>query len=725
MRKPSFPIGISLPLRFLTGSILGVVVLSLTLASSAAALELSCERIPGILNQFLHKHIQFRHMNDELRERAIDSYVRRLDPSKTLYTASEADELRASLRGIFFDVGSGECGRLNEIQADIVVRFERMKAYVESVVNQDSYAVIDTVELVADPEKRARPRTREQQHALYSKLIHFQMVNYMSSGFSLEEAKGKLNHRYELMVKRARDFTNQDTYSLFLDSFANAMDPHSNYMSPEIEEDFKIQMHLSLIGIGVALASRDGYSVVEKIIRGGAADRVNELRPKDKVIAVAQDGEEPVDVVDMELRKVVRLIRGKRKTTVHLTILRQSPPTEPFVVSIVRDKINLEEQAAKLRFEEFELNGKTEKLAIIDLPSFYGGHSPSERKCSTDMRRLIKEANEANAAGLLLDLSRNGGGLLDTARDIAGFFIREGGVVAVKDEYGNIQVLRDQNAEISWTKPLVLLTSRISASASEIVAGAMKDYRRAVVVGDDHTFGKGTVQTLVPLPTGLGSLKVTTALFFRPGGQSTQHAGVETDIVLPSYFNSDEYGEKQQIYSLETAVIAPFLDGRANLDKSSPDGSQHYTPITEDVIAMLARQSGERVQANEKFAEVERKLEETRKNGGIIRLSEIIQENKEKEAKEAKEAEAKSSKGEEASAAEDAGSKKSGEAAEADAAKAEIDTVSRSDENDTTDEDERNEPSIQQLEAIQILADLVRISTIDGSALASDTSTAL
>ncbi len=732
------------------GRRLGGLVASLALvasvvtigASPASAVELTCERIPGLLNAFLHKHIRYRHMNDELRSRSIESYVKRLDSSKTLYIAKEAEELKASLRGIFFDVGSGECGRLEEIQKDIVVRYERMKTFVEKLLSDEDYAIDTSVELVLDPAKRAHPRTREQQQELYAKLVHFQMSNYVSSDMPLAEAKDKLNHRYELMVKRAREFSQTDVYSLFLDSFASSLDPHSNYMNAEIEEDFKIQMGLSLIGIGVALSSRDGYSVVERIIPGGGADRVDKLRPQDKVIAVAQDGEEPVDVIDMELRKVVRLIRGERDTKVHLTVLRQSPKTERFVVSIVRDKINLDEQAAKMRFEEMEIDGEIEKLAIIELPSFYGGRDPAERKCSNDILDLLKEAKEANAAGVLLDLSRNGGGLLDTARDISGFFIREGGIVAVKDEFGNVQILRDEDSRLVWDGPLVVLTSRISASASEIVAGAMKDYRRAILVGDDHTFGKGTVQTLVPLPPRLGALKVTTALFFRPGGHSTQHSGVASDIIFPSIFNSDEFGEAKQTYSLEGATIAPFLDDSANLYRSTNGSETFYTPVTRDTIVELSMLSAQRVGENEKFAKIQEKLAESEERGGVIRLSEILEEKD--EGSEEEDGESTQGGIEEKDGAHTDGAKSDAEneaevrvevevqvervttdAGESNAiVEVEVDATADGEDSDAEQEiaeETPDEPSPQQLEAIRILEDYVRILRKDAAASVSST----
>jgi carboxyl-terminal processing protease len=365
----------------------------------------------------------------------------------------------------------------------------------------------------------------------------------------------------------------------------------------------------------------------------------------------------------------------------------------------VRDKINLEEQAARLTFETVEIDGKEEKLAIIDLPSFYGGRDPLERKSSTDLRKLLREAEESNAVGLLLDLSRNGGGLLDTARDIAGFFIREGGVVAVKDEYGKVQVMHDDDPKILFSGPMVVLTSRISASASEIVAGAMKDYHRAVLVGDDHTFGKGTVQTLVPLPPGLGALKVTTALFFRPGGDSTQHSGVASDIVLPSPFNSDDFGESNQPYALESAKIEPFLAANANIDESGPTPRDFYEPVTPAIVTQLASLSAKRIAASEEFAEVQRKLGESEQRGGVIRLSEILKENEEEAQQEQLEKdEAESSKSEEADD------------------KSSDDATENKTSDDPAESEEEHEPSIQRKEAIEILRDYVRMAREQPSA---------
>jgi len=675
--------------------------------------ELNCSRIPELSRTLLHKHISFHYVNDELRQRIIDTYVKRLDTSKSLYLTSEVDALKKNLRSVIQQIRSDDCSALLEIQQNQIHRYEALQKFATEVLADEAYELDTDAVLIIDPDKRSYASTAEMRNELVTKLIHFQISNYLSSDMELAEAKEKLTHRYELMTRRAREKTSEDLYAEYLDAFATALDPHSNYLSQEVLEDFKISMGLSLEGIGVALSTRDGYSVVEKIIPGGAADGLKVLEPQDKIIAVAQDGEEPVDIIDMDLRDVVRLIRGKRGTTVHLTVLRQGDTAERFQVSIVRDKINLEEQAAKIRFEEVEVNGEPQKIAVLELPSFYGGNDPGGRQSSADVSALLEQAHEEKAMGLVLDLSRNGGGLLDTSVDIAGLFIEEGGIVAVRDTFSQVQVLRDPNSRIAWDGPLVVLISRVSASASEIVAGALKDYHRAVIVGDDHSFGKGTVQSMVPLPEGLGALKVTTALFFRPGGQSTQHAGVASDIVVPSIFGTNEFGEAHQTYSLPTQSISAFIDLKSISSNGSKNKAPSWTPITPSLLQELALRSRKRVEKNEELIKVLERIAKTEARNGVVHLAELMKEKEEEAAEKKAEEESRDMKdaedssagaaktGDEMTPGSEPGARGSDEPSSATAA------VSPGAESAAKED----QPSPQQLEAVLILADLIQLTS--------------
>ena len=661
------------------------------LLAGPAGAELRCDMIPNLMRGYYQNHVRFNERSDEIERRTIEIYVRRLDPSRTLLLASEEEAMRASLRGVFNDLAKGDCTRLADLQKTMIRHHEAAAKFVRATVNDPAYAVDTSVEIMIDPEKRGYPATPEERDKLHRSLIHFQISNYVATDTTLEEARRRLIQRYERRLKQLLDVSPADVNAAFLDSFAAALDPHSNYLSADVLEDFKISMTLSLEGIGVALAERDGYAVAERIIPGGAADRQKGLKPKDKIIAVAQEDGKPVDIIDMPLRDAVALIRGKKGTRVGLTVLRQGEKTERFSIEITRDTIDLEDQAAKLRFETREVDGKPLKLAILDLPSFYGDSDPANRQCTEDVAKLLAQVKEQKADGLLLDLSRNGGGLLQHAVEISGFFVKKGEVVAIENGHGQKQVLRDPDGSILYSGPMVVLISRASASAAEIVAGALKDFQRAVIVGDDHTFGKGTVQTVSTLPPGEGALKITTGLFFRPGGQSTQHSGVASDVVMPSLLSStdDEFGEKTQPYSLPPESISPFLGDTAN----PPTGPEHWNRITPGTVSVLNERSKHRVAGDSEFAELREKIAEARANNGVVKLSEIL-----KQQQEAKAEGAVSPVGDGASKSGAAGVV--GEGASAAGLTPESDALDPDAENDS--------PQFQ--EALAILTDLVTLS---------------
>lgn len=609
------------------------LLLATGVAAWAAPAEaaLSCGATPEFIRILLRGHVRHNARTAELEERAVDNYLLRLDRTRTLLTQPEVDALKTSLAGIFADIEKGRCNRLTDVHKRVLRKHEAAAKFVRATLEADGYAIDETASLTLDPETRGYAADPEARDAVMIGMVHFQMSNYLSDDTELDEAKKKLIRRYERRLKREIEIPPDEIYEVFLDSFASALDPHTNYLSQRVLEDFRIGMSLSLEGIGVALSEQDGYAVAERIIPGGAADRNGVLQPKDKLIAVSQDGMDFTDLIDMPLRDAVSQIRGKAGTSVWLSVLRNEGGTsEKFEVEIVRDKIDLTEQAAKLRFEEVEVDGKKLKLAILELPSFYGDANPGERQSTDDVKRLLAEVNEAQADGLLLDLSRNGGGLLQHAVEISGYFIRLGEVVGIQDARGRRQILADRDGNVLFAGPMVVHTSRVSASASEILAGALKDYGRAVIVGDDHTFGKGTVQTISQLPGDNGALKVTTALFFRPGGQSTQHSGVRADVVLPSLLSSDDYGEKTQRYSLPPQTTTPFLGKRANV----ADGAGHWDPVANEVVTLLAERSANRIAENEEFGEIQERLAEQQKNAGVIELAELMKRREEEEAKE-------------------------------------------------------------------------------------------
>lgn len=583
---------------------------------------LACSDLSRLMATYLQNHVLFHTMSDELRERVAESHLRLLDPSRALFLDSEATELRKKTREVFPSLSLDDCSLLDSMHRASIERYREMEDFVRRFVSDEDYALDANAELVLDPEKRGSPKNQAERERLYQKLVHFQISNYLSNGESLPDAKQKLIHRYELMTRRAEELTPDEIFARFLGAFAASLDPHSAYLTPDSLEDFRIHMGLSLEGIGAELSSRDGYTIVEKVLPGGAADLSGSLQPKDRILAVGQADGEMVDVIDMDLRDVVRMIRGKKGTQVRLAVLRQGGATERFTVRLVRDKINLEEQAAKLEFRTLERDGRKLKLAVLELPSFYGDKEPDARQATDDVARLLDLVQREKVDGLVLDLSRNGGGLLEYAVRISGFFVKRGGLVAVGDSGRRNQVLEDPDGSILYSGPLVVLTSRATASAAEILAGAVKDYRRGLVVGDDHTFGKGSVQTVAPLPPGLGALKLTTAMFFRPGGSSTQQTGVESDIVLPSLTQIPEFGEVYQPYSLPPREIDRFAADR----EAGSDTAGGYAPVSTETIARLRQQSAQRIATSERFAEVRQEIAKQRENEGIVKVAELMEE---------------------------------------------------------------------------------------------------
>lgn len=420
-----------------------------------------------------------------------------------------------------------------------------------------------------------------------------------------------LQKRYSRMVRALHEYDNDDVLQLFLTSLARVYDPHSDYMGKAELENFSIGMKLSLFGIGALLRSEDGFCKIQSLTPNGPAERSKKLKPNDKIVAVAQGESTPVDVIDMKLNKVVELIRGPKNTEVRLTVVPAdaADPSVRKVISLVRDEIKLEDQEAKAKLIELpgEGNSKTLRLGVIDLPSFYstfeleGRKGENEPKSTTvDVARLIRKLTQEKADGIVLDLRRNGGGSLEEAIRLSGLFIKEGPIVQVKGPEGDPIIEKDPDPSMFYEGPLVVLTSRFSASASEILAGALQDYGRALVVGDISTHGKGTVQSLLqlqPLMRGAfalvssnnpGALKITIRKFYRASGASTQLKGVTPDIVLPSLYNHDEVGEAALENPLPWDTIAPASYEKLNW--------------IQPVLPELRRRSETRVNSDKDFA---------------------------------------------------------------------------------------------------------------------------
>jgi carboxyl-terminal processing protease len=458
-----------------------------------------------------------------------------------------------------------------------------------------------------------------------------------------EEIVETLSHRYHRTLRAYADFDNDDVLQYYLSALSRIYDPHSDYLGRAQFEQFSIGMNLSLFGIGAQLRADDGYCVLEHLLPGGPALKSKKLQEKDRIVAVAQSNQPPVDIVEMNLTKAVQLIRGPKGTEVRLTIIPAgADASSRKIVSLIRDEIPLEDSAAKARIIDLpdDKNGKL-RLGVIDLPSFYAPFDPSNNrdksgaKSSTtaDVSILLKKLEQEKVQGVILDLRHNGGGSLEEAIRLTGLFIKEGPVVQVKDSFNNIQVDKDEDPSVLYEGPLVVLTSRFSASASEIVAGALQDYGRALLVGDSSTHGKGTVQSVNDLhphvhglaPSDNRAVKVTIKKFYRASGLSTQKIGVTPDIVLPSIWNvAKDIGES----SLDTALDADRIP------------SAKYDPVNlvDPCLAELRKRSAERVATDPEFVYTREDMQQMKKAQAdkTVSLNEKVrlQEKEENDARE-------------------------------------------------------------------------------------------
>lgn len=603
---------------------------------------LECRYLSMIEDGFLKYHVNYNKRDKELETRVTDQHIKKLDPSKIYFTQEDADKVSEMMKNVFEKTKKNDCDFLVESQNLLLKRVQERAEFAKKFLGKE-YKFDDKTEFVYDPDQKKFPKNTDEANDYLKKYIHFQVSNYLSTDMKLEEAKEKVKKNYDLAVKRMQETSLDDLYSGYLDSFARALDPHSSFFSKDVLEDFQIQMSLSLEGIGATLSSENGFTVVEQLVPGGAAFKSGLVEPQDKIIAVGQEKGEMENVIDMDLKDVVKKIRGAKGTKVRLTLLRkQGDGKKRLDVTLVRDKVNLEDDAAQIHYLDKEINGQKKKIGLINLPSFYADSKRGGRSAADDMKKLLKQARDKKVDGVVLDLSNNGGGSLDDAVNIAGLFFKTGNVVKQSSKTeGREQVLEDTDKMVDWAGPMVVLTSRISASASEIVSGALQDYKRAVIVGGDHTFGKGSVQSVLPIPGQLGAIKVTVGMFFIPGGNSTQHRGVSADVVLPGPYSNDEIGEKSLDYSLPPKKVDSFISKEAYVT----EGEGAWKEIKEDWVKSLKEKSQVRVDKSTDFKKVLEDLKKAKEKGKVIKVSDVLKD-KDKSEKEKKDKKKRLSKDE-------------------------------------------------------------------------------
>lgn len=533
-------------------------------------------------------HLSNKEIDNSLSENAFKVYLERLDYGKQFLLESDVKSLEKFRKSFDDMVISGDLAILDTSSELMNKRIGQIEKYIETLLQSPlSYSKKDILE--TDPKKRSFLKTEKELFALWEKLMKFEVLSRIAdmkddqNGLSLDEkgnkkkpvsdkkltdveiekeSRVKVLKSYKKIFNRLVNEKKSDKLDKFYNAITKVFDPHTNYLVPEEKEDFDIDMSGKLEGIGAILREDNSYIKVERIVPGSASWKTKEVEAEDTILKVGQGSDEPVDVVDMSLRDAVKLIRGKKGTEVRLTIKKPNGLIK--VVPIVRDVVEIEESYAKGAV--LELSPSKMKVGYINIPKFYRDFNDrAGRNVTDDTRREIQRLNKEGVEGLILDLRNNGGGALEDARMISGLFIEKGPIVQVKAHTGAVDVLTDTDSTIDFQKPVIVLINRFSASASEIVAAALQDYGRAVVVGGEFSHGKGTVQAVVDLDgyvspmaksfSPLGALKITIQKFYRVNGSSTQYKGVTPDIILPDQFSHLESGEKFLDYSIPWEAV--------------------------------------------------------------------------------------------------------------------------------------------------------------------------
>ena len=591
---PSFKtLGLALSASFIFGSF--------TLPSAAAIeyTDIQRETVVELVEQLEERHYSKQAYTDELSSQHLDAHIDRLDGSKMLLTAADIKEFQ-QYRTVMDDQlpeGNLDAGFaiFNRFQERLRTRLESINENLPEIIAAMDFTVDEYYELDTDDRDwaAAQPELDER----WRKHLKNQVLSLRLAEKSAEEIPETLNRRYTNQLKREEQYNHQDVFQNYANALTELYDPHTNYFSPRRSENFNINMSLSLEGIGAVLQAEDEYTKVARLVPKGPADKQGDLEPSDKIVGVGQGDEGDIeDVIGWRLDEVVQLIRGPKDSTVRLQVIpgKSKSTDERKTITIVRNEVKLEEQSAQKEILEIPNGDDTIKVGVIDIPAFYIDFEAMRRgdkdyKSTTrDVKKLLQELQDEGVDGLVVDLRNNGGGSLQEANELTGLFIEYGPTVQIR--HSSRRVWRDGKRLKSdyYEGPLVVLINRLSASASEIFAGAIQDYERGIIVGD-RSFGKGTVQTLSPLTE--GQLKITESKFYRISGDSTQHRGVVPDLAFPSLFDTEEIGESS-------------LDHALNWDQINSVRHRRYDDLS-SVLPLITNLYEERSEANPDFVYLE------------------------------------------------------------------------------------------------------------------------
>lgn len=531
-----------------------------------------------VTSRFTRSHYKHFSLDDDFSVAIYERYLDMLDYNRNIFTQADLTSFAPLSTKLDDQLKIGDSQAAFDIyNLSLKRRFERY-VYALSLLDKEfDYTVDESLEL--DRSEAAWPKDEAELNELWRKRVKYDALNLSMTGKDWPEIQEMLGKRYNNALKRLTQSHNEDAFQLYINAFAREVDPHTSYLSPRNAEQFQSEMNLSLEGIGAVLQATDDYTVIRSLVAGGPAQNSKQLSEGDRIIGVAQDGEKSVDIIGWRLDDVVQLIKGAKGTKVHLDILPEGKDSKSHTVTIVRDKIRLEDRAVKS--EVIEQDGK--KVGVLEVPSFYVG-------LAEDTKKQIDELKKQDITGIIVDLRNNGGGALTEATALSGLFITSGPVVQVRDSYGRVNVNADTDGEISYTGPMTVLVNRYSASASEIFAAAMQDYGRAVILGE-NSFGKGTVQQhrslnhiydLFDKP--LGHVQYTIQKFYRINGGSTQNLGVVPDIAFPTAIDPKETGESVEDNALpwDSIKAANYAQTNQIVNTIEPLAKKHVERIKTD-----------------------------------------------------------------------------------------------------------------------------------------------
>jgi len=580
-------------------------------------------------------HFSGQRLDDKVSARFLKNYIEALDYYRLYFTQSDIDTFNTRYATSLDDdvlLGNPDpaFAIYNVYKKRVELRVARVKELLKREYPFDSERTIEI-----DRKNAPWPKDEADAERLWRDRLEGELLQEALNKHAVDPPVKVITRRYDQLQRNLKEQTKEDVVKIFLSVLSQTYDPHSEYMSRSELENFSINMRLSLVGIGAVLQSDEGYAKIMELVTGGPAFKDGRLKVGDRVTAVAQGEKEFVDTLDMKLDKVVEMIRGKKNTVVRLQVFPSSAtdPSVRKVIEITRDEIKLKEQEAKAEIVERPgPDGRIMRLGWIVLPSFYADmerSGASNAKSTTkDVLALVNRLKQEKVEGIVMDLRRDGGGSLEEAVNLTGLFIKQGPVVQARDSNGSINISKDTNSSVAWDGPLLVCTNRLSASASEIFAAALQDYNRAVIVGDPNTFGKGTVQTMLEIgrimpflggaTNQAGALKLTIQKFYRIAGGSTQLRGVESDIKLPSMYDSTNIGESALKGPLPYDTVEPLDFTKLDRPLFKPELKQRsaarvtldqeFRYLTEDFEKARARLAENTIALNKKVRE--REIEE-------------------------------------------------------------------------------------------------------------------